>query len=418
MKDHYPEPFVPLRCSVFVLASVAFMGGCASEGTSEANVMVIDSLPSPAGLRSGEANLAAASDGRVYLTWIERTGETGHALRVSALSGESWSAPRTVTERNDLFVNWADFPSLVELPSGRLVTYWLQKTGGRGVYDIHVVQSTDAGETWSPSVVPHRDGLSAEHGFVSMFDTDGDSTVAVWLDGRRYAQADSTRRQTQLTTTRIAANGTLGSEDILDDRICDCCQTSAARASGGPVVVYRDRSATEVRDIYIVRHTAGAWSAPAPVHNDGWEIAACPVNGPAVVAHGDTLAVAWFTGARDTARVKVAFSTDGGVTFGAPIQVDDGNPAGRVDVELDESGRALVVWIERVGGENAEVRVRTIDRAGTRGPALPVATSSAARASGFPRMVRRGSDFILAWTEPGDSARVRVARARTSVTSQ
>ena len=35
----------------------------------------------------------------------------------------------------------------------------------------------------------------------------------------------------------------------LDDRVCECCSTSAAMTANGPVIVYRDRSADEVRDI-------------------------------------------------------------------------------------------------------------------------------------------------------------------------
>ena len=66
----------------------------------------------------------------------------------------------------------------------------------------------------------------------------------------------------------------------------------------------------------------------------GWLAAtACPVNG-AVAAAGERVAVAWFTGADKTPRVKLAFSNDAGETFGQPVAVDDGNPTGRVDVLL------------------------------------------------------------------------------------
>jgi hypothetical protein len=45
------------------------------------------------------------------------------------------------------------------------------------------------------------------------------------------------------------------------------------------------------------------------VHSDNWKIDACPVNGPAIAATGRRVAVAWFTAANDTARVKLAFSS-------------------------------------------------------------------------------------------------------------
>jgi hypothetical protein len=196
----------------------------------------------------------------------------------------------------------------------------------------------------------------------------------------------------------------------VDERICDCCQTGLAMTSAGPIVVYRDRSAEEVRDIYAVRLVNGAWTAPRPVHADGWVMPACPVNGPAVSAEGRRVAVAWFTNAGDTARVRVAFSDDAGATFGAPIQVDGGRPLGRVDVELLESG-ALVSWMEATGEKAAEVRVRQVAAGGRMGAPRVVAASSAERASGFPRMTRVGGQVVFAWTEPGTPSAVHTATA-------
>jgi hypothetical protein len=180
----------------------------------------------------------------------------------------------------------------------------------------------------------------------------------------------------------------------------------------GPIVVYRDRSDEEIRDIAVVRRVDGQWTVPTRVHADNWRIEGCPVNGPSVVADGNKVAVAWFTGARDTARVNVAFSNDAGASFSAPVRVDDGNPAGRVDVEFDALGRALVTWLERVGEEGAEVRLKAVSTDGQATPHVVIASSSAARTSGFPRMVRHGNELVLAWTIPGDTGRVRMASAR------
>lgn len=215
----------------------------------------------------------------------------------------------------------------------------------------------------------------------------------------------------QLGHTGISAEGVPGATELIDTRICDCCQTSAAWTARGPVVVYRDRTRDEIRDISILRLVDGEWTAPAPVHADGWKIEGCPVNGPAVDARGDEVAVAWYTGANDVDRVNVAFSSDGGETFSDPVQVDDGDPIGRVDVVVGSgSGEAIVSWLERIAGEEAEVRLRVIGRNGTKSSTHAVARTSAARSSGFPRMAASGADLILAWTDASEPSRVRVAR--------
>lgn len=398
------------------LVALAFvLGACAEAGGEAGDRMAIDHLPTPAGVGSGEPNLAAGDDGRVYLSWLEPQSDSVHALRFAVLDGGEWSPARTIAQGDDWFVNWADFPSIVALPDGRLAAHYLQRSPRAEVgyhYDVRIVQSSDGGETWSEPVAPHRDGVPAEHGFVSLFRAEGDSLGAIWLDGRKSSDEFGGTHEMTLRYTTIAADGGAGEEVEIDGRICDCCQTSVAHTASGPVVVYRDRTGDEIRDIYISRMIDGAWTAGRPVHDDGWEIAACPVNGPSVAAEGDRVAVAWFTAARDSARVLVAFSEDGGATFAQPTRVDGGDPAGRVDVELLPDGGALVSWIERTGGEAAEVRIRTVAPDLRMSEPVAVAVSSGQRASGFPRMLRSGDDIVFAWTEPGEPSRVRVARAR------
>jgi hypothetical protein len=211
--------------------------------------------------------------------------------------------------------------------------------------------------------------------------------------------------------------------DLLDPRVCDCCQTAAVATRTGVLVAFRDRDEDERRDISLVRMDepsadgwtqrgmARAWSAPYPLHDDGWKIAGCPVNGPAMDARGDRVAIAWYTAARDTPRVRVAFSEDGGQTFGAPIGVDEGDPLGRVDVVLLDDGDALVTWLEKAPEKAALIRMRRVSRTGVTTPATTVARTSTARASGFPRIVRAGDRLVFAWTEVGKPARVRAAIA-------
>lgn len=420
-----------LKTRLFLIAACCGSAACTTDSTQLPVIVRLDSLLSPAAPGSAEPNLSAGSDGRVYLSWIEPARDSAHALRFSVLEGGQWSAPRTITTSRDFFVNWADFPSLIALPDGRLAAHWLQTSGsGSYSYDVRIAQSRDHGETWSAPVTPHRDGTAAEHGFVSLFATGGDSLGAVWLDGRKYAGASGlAKKEMMLAFTALAADGSSGGESFIDERICDCCQTSVAVTAKGPVAVFRDRSPEEIRDIGVTRLVGGAWTTPQPVHRDNWRIDFCPVNGPAISARADLVAVAWFTAARDTAgggidadepdssRVLVAFSADAGATFGQPILVNDerrGQAQGRVDVELLEDGGAVVSWIERTGGESAEVRARYVRPDGGLDDVITVAASSAARASGFPRMVQSGKQVIFAWTLPGKPSSIRVARANLS----
>lgn len=401
-----------------VLALTVVVSSC---GDDRSAAMSAVTMPSPAGPESGEPFLSATADG-VLMSWLQKVGDV-HELRFAELRDGEWGDVGVIATSDRFFVNWADFPSVRTGPDGTLYSHWLQR-GDAGGYDyaVRVARSHDGGATWTEGVTLHDDDSPTEHGFVSAV-THPDGLGYFWLDGRNFVDAADGTPATREMTLRyrtLDAEGNAGPEMLVDGKVCDCCQTAAAMTSSGPIVAYRDRTDAEIRDIYTTRLEGDAWSEGTPVHDDGWHIAGCPVNGPAIAADGDRVAVAWFTGAEGTARVKVAFSEDGGVTFGAPVIVDDGDPAGRVDLVLRDSG-AIVSWLERsvvaaAGGEDAtstaEVRLRRVGTDGSTGTSFVVTASSAERASGFPRVVEmHDGSMLLAWTDVTDNgSTVQVAR--------
>jgi hypothetical protein len=356
----------------------------------------------PAG--SVAPHLAAGAGGEAVLTWLVPGVQRKHALRFAVRRAGGWSAPQTILESDSLFVNWADFPSLIALPDGRWIVHWLARVpGGTYAYHVRTAASTDRGRTWREPVVPHRDGSPREHGFVSMATVNDSTTGLIWLDGRNMTAPE--QGEMSLRFTELSSGGRLAADELLDGRTCECCQTALVRTPRGLVAAYRDRSATGIRDIAILRRVAGAWTAPVTVARDDWDYPGCPVNGPQLAASGDTVAVAWFTAPGGRARVMAAWSFDAGATWTTPLQLDDGRPLGRVDIELLRDGSALVAWLEVVG-EAAEVRARRARPDGGKEASFRVAETAQARSSGFPRMVRIGDDVLVAWTS---SEGVRVA---------
>ncbi len=367
-------------------------------------------LETPAGPGSGEPNLSAAPDGRLFLTWLEPRGDHDTQLRFATrLRGEPWSEARTIAQGADFLVNWADFPSLLALDERTLFAHWLARNGGGTYgYDVRLSVSRDGGATWDPYVVPHGDRTRTEHGFVSMIPWPGGGAGLFWLDGRQTAGGDAGAGMALAHTTLDREGQQPGPDRLLDERVCDCCQTAAARTGRGAVVVYRDRSVTEVRDMSVIRYEDGGWTEPAPLHADGWEMDGCPVNGPSVAAAGQRVAVAWFTAPAERSEVRLAFSSDGGKSFSAPVRVDGGRALGRVAVGLLPGGDALVSWLEQ-GPDGTELRVRQLGDGGRLGPVLRVADSSSARSSGFPRLELAGGEPVLAWRDAQEPARVRTA---------
>jgi len=385
------------------------------QGPITSSWLRVTPLEAPAAAGSGQPQLSVSGRG-VLLSWVEREGRTA-TLKLAERTASGWSEARTVASGSDWFVNWADVPSAMRLSNGTLAAHWLQKSGeGTYAYDVRLSYSTDDGRTWAPSFTPHHDGTQTEHGFASLFEMPGGGLGLVWLDGREMGGGShdaSGHGGGGAMTLRFATYDTQWKQTAempIDLRVCECCPTTAVVTAEGVLTAYRNRSDDEIRDIYVSRFAKGAWSQPRPVHDDGWQINACPVNGPMLAARGRDVAIAWFH-ARDTeGQSFVAFSSDAGRTFGAPIRVDERASTGRVDVAWLPDGAALATWIESTGG-GAELRARRIGRDGVKSEAVTITPLGPGRASGYPRVAVHGDEILFAWTDVNHAGGPKVTTA-------
>jgi hypothetical protein len=399
-------PEVPGVLRLLLPGVLLVAAGCAKEPASQAAAPGTLALDVPAADASTGPNLAVAADGRVVLSWVEPAA-IGHRLVYAALDGERWSAPSAVSEGTGWFVNWADFPSVVPLHGPLWAAHWLvRQPAGGYAYDILVSQSRDGGATWSAPMKPHDDATPTEHGFVTAFPLGGGAGL-VWLDGRETA---GPRQAMTLRAARIGPDASIAQATEVDGLVCDCCQTDAVAVPGGAVVVYRDRSDEEIRDISAARLTAGGWQPGRHVADDGWIIDGCPVNGPVVAADGDRVAVAWFTGAGGTPRVRVARSRDAGATFLPPVDVVSGANLGHAGIALLDGDRVAVSWVCELPQKRTGVCLRSVASDGALGRVRIVSGDEDVVPLSVPQLARGGNRLVAAWTSrPGDSTTVSSA---------
>jgi len=363
-------------------------------------------LPVTAGAR--EPALYPLADGRILMSWTEPSG-SGFTVKTAIGDSSGWTEPQPVVTSNRLFVNWADFPSVAAFPDGTLAAHWLIENGQSSYdYDVNIALSADQGRSWGKPIIPHDDRSQRQHGFVSMLPVAQDRMLAVWLDGRDFdidGDEDEFTNSIQLRATTIGSDGSLSNDIGLDARTCSCCQTSAAvTGTGIALVAYRDRTANEIRDISVIRLVDGNWSEPVSVHADGWEIAGCPVNGPAIDTEGENVVVVWFTAANDEPAVKVAFSDNAGESFAPAIQIDRGGAAGRVDALYLGDGSALVTWVEWTKAGEVLYACRTRPETGCTNPEV-ITLNRQPGTINFPRMALGRDGVYIAWTQPlGDQS--------------
>jgi hypothetical protein len=387
---------------------------------------LVTQLDAPALEGSGQAHLAGGGDTPVILSWQEPTAEGGTALRVSRVDGSQWAQPQTVAQGQNWFVNWADFPSVVPLESSLLIAHWLPlKPDERYAYDIAYSLSDDGGRSWSNTRVLNADAAIAEHGFVSFFEW-GTDIGAVWLDGRAIAaltidELFALEEPVGMTLrfARMDRSGTVVERGEIDELVCDCCQTDAVTTDAGPLIVYRDRTTEEIRDITVRRAepvvgSAGSvsttgWTEPVTLGPDGWLIDGCPVNGPALSAAGEHVGVAWFTAADNQPRLRFARSRNAGRDFDAAITVAAQNVLGQADIVMTADGTAWVSAWHRAE-QGMELNVHRIAHEAPGIDTRIVATTTASLPSDVPQMVLSDGQLILAWSELGNPGRLYSAK--------
>jgi hypothetical protein len=385
------------------LVTAAALTACLAPSTPA--TFEVELLDVPINGFSSSPRLESGPGSLLLLSWLQ-VDDDASSLTFSRYANGKWSEPTAVAQSAHMFVNWADLPSVVPLSESHLAAHWMVSSGAHShAYNIAFSESTDGGNSWSAPITPHQDNTDTEHGFVSIYSYDGAAEL-LWLDGRKMVNP--------VTDDPVASGMTLRSSDqLVDEFVCDCCQTDVAHASSGPVAVYRDRSVDEIRDIYVTRLIAGRWQTGIPVAQDRWEISGCPVNGPSIDADGDRIAVGWFTAASEP-LVQVALSNDSGQSLSLPIEVVSENTLGRVAVALLDDGSVAVSWLENSPSGNSKVRVRRVQADGSVGTIREI--TDAASAFSVAQMQRHGSDLIFAWTQSnGDSQ--TVVSARVSINS-
>ncbi|WP_462248727.1 hypothetical protein [Ekhidna sp.] len=371
----------------------------------------VDDFSNPSGSNSSLPYLIKGNDDQLYLSWVEKIDSNQVLFKYAILNSANWSEPELIAQGTDWFVNWADYPMIAIDSAGNKLAHYLAKSSeGTYSYDINLVMKAKDSANWSTSIIPHDDGTPTEHGFVTMLPVNDGTFNVAWLDGRNTANNDHNHHggsgAMSLRTALVDLRGNIMNESELDNRICDCCQTSGAMTKDGPIFVYRDRSVDEVRDMAFVSKTNEQWSTPKLISQDNWNITGCPVNGPRMASYENTVVVAWYTAALNRPKIKVAFKS--GSEFQEAMELDNTSPVGRTDIVMINEEKAIVSWLD--GGDQPAIKYRSVTINGTMSPVYVVSEISIERGSGFPQMELHNGSLYFAWTEIGEQSQIRMKK--------
>ena len=340
-----------------------------------------------------------SNNGNLSLTWISSDEDMNSILNFRQFKNDGWSNTLSLAEGSDWFVNWADFPTHAISGDQVLTSYLKKSASGTYTYDVFLSLHKLSGEKVKEDFILNTDGFKAEHGFVSIASNDNEGFLVTWLDGRNTVKKDEKGNHKPMTIrfAEITNAGDIINETELDSSVCDCCQTSMTYTNKGPIVVYRDRSEEEVRDIYFTRNINEVWESPIPVHNDGWVIYGCPVNGPKVVSNSDNIAVSWFTVSDGIPKVNLSFSESYGSSFSNPIKINDLNAIGRVDTAFLNEQEVIVSYMEG-DDDGTYLRIKKVSIDGIVSKPITISKIDGGRGTGVPQLEILDDEIFIVWT--------------------
>ena len=340
-----------------------------------------------------------SNNGSLALTWISSDKDMNASLIFRQFKNKQWTNSQTLAIGSDWFINWADFPTHA-INGDRVLTSYLKKSAsGTYTYDVFLNLQKLSGEKIKEDFILNTDGFKAEHGFVSIAEGNNEGFFITWLDGRNTVEKELNGNHKPMTIrfAEITTAGDIVNEIELDSSVCDCCQTSITNTDKGPIVVYRDRSDKEIRDIYVTRNIDDGWETPVPVYNDEWEIYGCPVNGPKVVSNSNNLAVSWFTVADGKPSVNLSFSESYGSSFSNPIKINDYTAIGRVDVAFLNDNEVLVSYME-VDDVGTYLRLKKVSIDGKVSKPITISKIDSGRNTGVPQLEILDNEIFIVWT--------------------
>jgi hypothetical protein len=344
-----------------------------------------------------------SNNGNLSLTWISSDQDMNANLNFRQFIDDKWTDSKTFANGSDWFINWADFPTHA-ISGDRILTSYLKKSAtGKYTYDVYLNLRDLSGDKIKEDFILNTDGFKAEHGFVSIVAKDKEGFFVTWLDGRNTVEKDVEGNPKPMTIrfAEITNAGDIINETELDSNVCDCCQTSITHTDKGPLVVYRDRSEKEVRDIYMTRNINDVWEAPIPIHNDGWVIYGCPVNGPKVVSYENNVAVGWFTVSDAKPTVNLSFSKFYGASFDEPIKINDHNAIGRVDVAFLNEKEVIVSYMEG-DDDGTYLRIKKVSLDGKVSEPITISRIDGGRSTGVPQLEIFNDEIFIVWTVSED----------------
>ena len=325
----------------------------------------------------------AVSGNSVYVVWNDNsTGIFGIFLAKSVDGGTNFGAPVNISRD----IGSSSSPQFA-VSGNDVYVVWQATTNGK--YQIIFAKSTDGGATFgTPANISNNSGDSS----FPKITVSGNNVYIAWA-------FTVTKKDYDILFTKSSDGGTTFSTPVnLSNNFGDSGIPQMA-VSGNNVFVTWENNGLGDFDVFVAKSTdnGNTFTAPVNVSHDPKQSGA-----PQIAISGNNVYVVWMDNTPGNYDVFVAKSIDDGSTFGKPINLsNNGGDSGYPEMAASENN-VYVVWTDTVSNKNYDILFsKSTDGGTTFG--TPVNISNNSGASGWAQVSVAGNVYVI-WDDstPGN----------------
>jgi hypothetical protein len=379
----------------------------------------------------GTPFLRHAPDGRLFAVWTEDHDKpwpqgrpSGHQhgadrmaspmrnamISSSADGGKTWTGPRRVNNEIEAVQGEENGPKVAIGADKRAFVVWSIPGAKGDKTRANIRFAMDDGNGGLSAARTLNEVKDAARFPVVELAPDGNLFIA-WIDRR----IDGPEPR-QLYLMRMNPNGDALTKNFqVGAGLCECCKLGVAFADGGKTVYLVDREVdgNKIRNHVLRKSTDGgvSFGAPVEISNDGWQVPSCPHSGPSLgLDSRGQLHVSWFTLGRKESEAGIYYSVskDGGNSF-SPRQLVHANTAPETlynHLVVADDDTVFLAWSNLDGNGRAQIYFRTLSADGQKWSPIQQLSNAKGNAS-RPSLALRRDRLHIAWTEiDGEDSRV------------
>jgi hypothetical protein len=383
--------------------------------------------------------LRAAPDGRLFAVWTEdaahqqstpsdRAAHHGSGkmapsplrdllIASSTDGGITWSSAKRINRSDEAIQAEENGPKIAFSADNRAYAVWSipGEKGDKTRANIRFAMDDRKGSFGAARTL--NEVKDAARFPIIEFSPDGNFLVA-WIDRR----IDNPKPR-QLYLMKIAADGQALTKNYpAGEGLCECCKLGIAFADAGKTVYLANREVNEkqIRNHVLRKSTDGgvSFGAPVEISDDGWQVASCPHSGPSLGRDNrGWLHVSWFTLGRSESEAGIYYSVskDSGKSF-APRKLVQANTAPEVlynNLAVGTDDTVYLAWTNLDPENRAQIFFRTISADGRWSEIQQL--SRAKGDANRPTLALSKNRLHVAWTETdGETSRAVLRSASIS----